>query len=90
MAIRLGLIEHHYRTEWEWDDGLMARNEARLALWKSAAVVGDPQGDAKLLADIRAALDNDLDTPTAVSLIDAAAQNGLAVGECARLLGVTI
>jgi L-cysteine:1D-myo-inositol 2-amino-2-deoxy-alpha-D-glucopyranoside ligase len=90
MAIRLGLIEHHYRTEWEWDDGLMARNEARLALWKSAAVVGDLQGDAKLLADIRAALDNDLDTPTAVSLIDAAAQNGLAVGECARLLGVTI
>ena len=90
MAIRLGLIEHHYRTEWEWDDGLMARNEARLALWKSAAVVGDLQGDAKLLADIRSALDNDLDTPTAVSLIDAAAQNGLAVGECARLLGVTI
>jgi len=90
MAIRLGLIEHHYRTEWEWDDGLMARNEARLALWKSAAAVGDLQGDAKLLADVRAALDNDLDTPTAVSLIDAAAKNGLAVGECARLLGVTI
>jgi L-cysteine:1D-myo-inositol 2-amino-2-deoxy-alpha-D-glucopyranoside ligase len=90
MAIRLGLIEHHYRTEWEWDDGLMARNEARLALWKSAAAVGDLQGDATLLADVRAALDNDLDTPTAVSLIDAAAKNGLAVGECARLLGVTI
>jgi L-cysteine:1D-myo-inositol 2-amino-2-deoxy-alpha-D-glucopyranoside ligase len=90
MAIRLALIEHHYRTEWEWDDGLMARNEARLALWTSAAAVGDLQGDAKLLADVRAALDNDLDTPTAVSLIDAAAKNGLAVGECARLLGVTI
>ena len=90
MAIRLGLIEHHYRTEWEWDDGLMARNEARLAQWKSAAHVGSSQGDAGLLADVRSALDNDLDTPSAVALIDAAVKNGVAVGDSARLLGVVI
>ena len=90
MAIRLGLIEHHYRTEWEWDDGLMARNEARLAQWKSAAHVGDSQGDSGLLADVRTALDNDLDTPSAVALVDAAAKNGVAVGDSARLLGVVI
>ena len=90
MAIRLGLIEHHYRTEWEWDDGLMTRNEARLAQWKSAAHVGDSQGDSGLLADVRAALDNDLDTPSAVALVDAAAKNGVAVGDSARLLGVVI
>jgi L-cysteine:1D-myo-inositol 2-amino-2-deoxy-alpha-D-glucopyranoside ligase len=90
MAIRLGLIEHHYRTEWEWDDGLMARNEARLAQWKSAAHVGSSQGDAGLLADVRSALDNDLDTPSAVALVDAAVKNGVAVGDSARLLGVVI
>ena len=90
MAIRLGLIEHHYRTEWEWDDGLMARNEVRLANWKSAAQVGNSHGDAGLLADVRSALDNDLDSPTAVALIDAAAGKGLAVGDSARLLGVVI
>ena len=90
MAIRLGLIEHHYRTEWEWDDGLMARNEERLTLWKSAAHIGSSQGDAGLLADVRLALDNDLDTPSAVSLVDAAAKNGVAVGDSARLLGVVI
>ena len=90
MAIRLGLIEHHYRTEWEWDDGLMARNEARLANWKSAAQVGGSPGDIGLLADVRSALDNDLDSPTAVALIDAAAGKGLAVGDSARLLGVVI
>ena len=28
-AIRLALIEHHYRTEWEWDDELMPRNAER-------------------------------------------------------------
>ena len=90
MAIRLGLIEHHYRTEWEWDDGLMARNEARLAKWKSAAQVGSSQGDSALLTDVRSALDNDLDTPSAVALVDAAAKNGVAVGDSARLLGVVI
>jgi L-cysteine:1D-myo-inositol 2-amino-2-deoxy-alpha-D-glucopyranoside ligase len=90
MAIRLGLIEHHYRTEWEWDDGLMARNEARLAQWKSAAHVGNSDGDSGLLAEVRSALDNDLDSPTAVQLIDAAVKNGVAVGDSARLLGVLI
>ena len=90
MAIRLGLIEHHYRTEWEWDDGLMARNEARLSNWKSAAQVGSSHGDIGLLAEVRSALDNDLDTPTAVALVDVAASKGLAVGDSARLLGVVI
>jgi L-cysteine:1D-myo-inositol 2-amino-2-deoxy-alpha-D-glucopyranoside ligase len=90
MAIRLGLIEHHYRTEWEWDDGLMARNESRLAQWKSAANVGNSDGDSGLLAEVRSALDNDLDSPTAVQLIDAASKNGVAVGDSARLLGVVV
>lgn len=90
MAIRLGLIEHHYRTEWEWDDGLMARNEARLSNWKSAAQVGSSHGDSGLLAEVRSALDNDLDTPIAVALVDVAASKGLAVGDSARLLGVVI
>ena len=30
-AIRLAIIEHHYRRDWEWDDGLMPRNAERLA-----------------------------------------------------------
>jgi L-cysteine:1D-myo-inositol 2-amino-2-deoxy-alpha-D-glucopyranoside ligase len=90
MAIRLGLIEHHYRTEWEWDDGLMSRNELRLAQWKSVAQVGNSRGDVGLLADVRAALDSDLDTPKAVALVDSAASKGIAVGDSARLLGVVI
>jgi L-cysteine:1D-myo-inositol 2-amino-2-deoxy-alpha-D-glucopyranoside ligase len=90
MAIRLGLIEHHYRKEWEWDDSLMARNEARLSSWKSVAQVGSSHGDIGLLADVRSSLDNDLDTPTAVALVDAAASKGIAVGDSARLLGVVI
>ena len=83
-AIRLGLIEHHYRVEWEWDDELMARNERRLSTWRSAA----SSSDASLLSDVRAALDDDLDTPRAVSLIDDAASRGVGVRESAELLGV--
>ena len=37
MAIRLAVIEHHYRTEWEWDDELMPRAAERLDVWRRAA-----------------------------------------------------
>ncbi len=83
-AIRLGLIEHHYRIEWEWDEGLMARNERRLEAWMAAA----SSSDDSLLADVRAALDDDLDSPRAVSLIDEAAARGIGVRASAELLGV--
>ena len=43
MAIRLGIIEHHYRTEWEWDDELMPRSARRLERWRAAA--GGRPGD---------------------------------------------
>lgn len=86
MAIRLGIIEHHYRVEWEWDDGLMPRNQERLERWRRA-----PGGDnAELLAAVRAALDDDLDTPGAVAAIDAAAAAGEPVGAAAALLGVVL
>ena len=83
-AIRLGLIEHHYRIEWEWDEGLMARNERRLETWMAAG----SSSDEGLLADVRAALDDDLDSPRAVSLIDEAAARGIGVRASAELLGV--
>lgn len=88
LAIRLALIEHHYRFEWEWDDGLIARNEQRLAMWSSVRG-GDGDGTA-VLESVRAALDNDLDTPTAVAAIDAAAGSGQQVTVAAALLGVTL
>jgi len=85
-AIRLAIIEHHYRREWEWDDTLMPRNAARLAAWQAAGS-GD---DGSLLSDVRAALDDDLDTPAALALIDAAAAGGHPVGSAAALLGVDL
>ena len=83
MAIRLMLIENHYRTPWEWDDSRMPRAAERLDVWRAAGA-----GDGGLAA-ARAALDDDLDVPTAVAAIDDAAAAGDGVSQAAALLGVT-
>jgi L-cysteine:1D-myo-inositol 2-amino-2-deoxy-alpha-D-glucopyranoside ligase len=86
MAIRLGIIEHHYRTEWEWDDGLMDRNVSRLERWRAAAA--GRHGD--VLDEVRGCLDDDLDTPGAVAAVDAAATRGERTVDAAMLLGVAL
>jgi len=84
-AIRLGIVEHHYRTEWEWDDDLMPRNQARLDSWQANA-----RSNPDLLDGVRERLDDDLDTPGAFELIDAAAAAGQGVSEASELLGVPL
>jgi L-cysteine:1D-myo-inositol 2-amino-2-deoxy-alpha-D-glucopyranoside ligase len=86
MAIRLGLIEHHYRTDWEWDDELMPRNQARLDIWRACAD-GMP-GD--VLDEVRERLDDDLDSPGAVAAVDRAASHGESTRAAAVLLGVDL
>lgn len=88
-AIRLAIIEHHYRREWEWEPSLMPRNAARLEAW-SAAARGVHGGDESVIDDVRAALDNDLDTPGALQIVDAAAARGHDTRSAAALLGVIL
>ena len=83
-AIRLAIVANHYRTSWEWDDQLMPAAAARLDRWLDA---GEGVG---ALEEVRAALDNDLDTPAAVAAIDAAAARGEGISEAAMLLGVDL
>ena len=82
MAIRLMIIENHYRTAWEWDDTRMPRAAERLDRWRASG-----EGSGGLTA-ARAALDDDLDGPTAVAAIDAAVAAGDGVSEASALLGV--
>ena len=83
-AIRLGLVNNHYRTEWEWNEQIMPNAATRLEKWLAAG-----EGDGAL-EEVRAALDNDLDTPGAVAAIDGAAERGEGVSQAAMLLGVRI
>jgi L-cysteine:1D-myo-inositol 2-amino-2-deoxy-alpha-D-glucopyranoside ligase len=82
MAIRLMIVENHYRTAWEWDDTRMPRAAERLERWREAG-----QGDGGL-EEARTALDEDLDAPGAIAAIDAAAAGGAGVSAAAALLGI--
>lgn len=85
-SIRMAIIEHSYRREWEWDDELMPRNHQRLQSWQAS--IGGSTSD--VLEQVRACLDNDLDTPGAVAAMDAAAVLGHDVSAPASLLGVEL
>ena len=85
-ALRIAMMDHHYRTDWEWTDRDLTEGIVRRDQWRSATA-GD--GSAGLDA-VRACLDNDLDTPGALRAIDAAAAQGLSVVAAAALLGVSL
>jgi L-cysteine:1D-myo-inositol 2-amino-2-deoxy-alpha-D-glucopyranoside ligase len=87
MAARLALLAHHYRFDWEWQDSELARAHSRLATWRSTLNSGRTND---VLDEVRAALDDDLDTPRALEAIDVAAQSGYSVAPAAALLGVTL
>ena len=86
-AIRLGIVAHHYRDSWSWNDELMPVAAARLDAWL-AVTAADGSDSAQALAEVRARLDDDLDTPGAVTAIDGAVARGEGVASAAALLGV--
>ncbi|NJP25086.1 cysteine--1-D-myo-inosityl 2-amino-2-deoxy-alpha-D-glucopyranoside ligase [Microbispora sp. SCL1-1] len=77
MAIRLALLAHHYRSDWEWTPDQLTAAEERLARWRAAvARPAGPEG-GPVLAAVRERLADDLDAPGALAVIDAwAAQEG--------------
>jgi L-cysteine:1D-myo-inositol 2-amino-2-deoxy-alpha-D-glucopyranoside ligase len=85
-AIRLAVVAHHYRTEWEWNPDVMPEAADRLKRWQTAAT-GDGTGG---LDEVRVALDHDLDTPAAVRALDEEADRGRSVRAGATLLGVDL
>jgi L-cysteine:1D-myo-inositol 2-amino-2-deoxy-alpha-D-glucopyranoside ligase len=84
MAIRLALGAHHYRRPWQWSDQLIDDAVVRLGLWRGAG-----EGDAGL-DEVRLHLDDDLDVPAALQVIDEAARSGGGVGAAAGLLGIDL
>lgn len=86
-AVRLALLDQHYRDDWDWRDDLLRRAQSRLATWRSTQSTGRA---STVLEDVRAALDDDLNTPAALRAIDDAAHAGAHVTSAAALLGITL
>jgi L-cysteine:1D-myo-inositol 2-amino-2-deoxy-alpha-D-glucopyranoside ligase len=85
-ALRLALIQPHYRSDLAWTDRLLAPAVRLARRWAAAAAARDRDGQPDGLPDavsrrrnvVLAALANDLDTAGAISVLDRIA--GLALG----------
>jgi L-cysteine:1D-myo-inositol 2-amino-2-deoxy-alpha-D-glucopyranoside ligase len=74
MAVRLALLADHYRSDRQWTDELRKHAEQRLARWRAAAAAPAGPSGTDLLAAVRAALSDDLDTAGAIAAVDAWAE----------------
>jgi len=102
MAIRLALLAHHYRDDWEWSDEVLAAAQDRLQRWREAVRQDSGVIATEVLVQMRAALALDLDAPTALAAVDAwtgatmamdtddTDAPGLVRDACDALLGVTL
>ncbi len=88
MAIRLVILSHHYRSDWEWFDSELKVAEERLQNWRRAftAQVGAPSP----VLDVVEALGNDLDTPAAIELVDKWAHETLSGTESEPVASVAL
>jgi L-cysteine:1D-myo-inositol 2-amino-2-deoxy-alpha-D-glucopyranoside ligase len=102
MAIRLALLAHHYRDDWEWSDDLLGSAHRRLNRWREAVRLPAGLNADEVLVQLRAALAQDLDAPSALAAVDAWAGASMAIDSddaeapvlvaraCEALLGVTL
>jgi L-cysteine:1D-myo-inositol 2-amino-2-deoxy-alpha-D-glucopyranoside ligase len=102
MAIRLALLDHHYREDWDWHDELLGSAQSRLNRWREAVRLDAGLNADGILAQVRAALAHDLDAPAALAAVDAWAGASVAIDSddadapvlitraCDALLGVVL
>src|SRR5215218_1750243 len=102
MAIRLALLAHHFREDWDWTDELLGSAQIRLNRWREAVRLDSGVNATEVLVQMRAALAQDLDAPSALAAIDAWAGASMAIDSddaeapalvaraCEALLGVVL
>jgi L-cysteine:1D-myo-inositol 2-amino-2-deoxy-alpha-D-glucopyranoside ligase len=71
MAIRLTLLRHHYRSDWEWDDDELWDSVDKLARWRRAFSLHAGAPSSPVVAEVLSALADDLDAPRACAAVDA-------------------
>ncbi len=82
MVIRLAVISNHYRSDWDWSDNMLEDAAERLERWKRAG-----EGDYGI-EGVRDCLDDDLDVPSALEVLDKESRLGGVSVPAQRLLGV--
>ncbi len=88
-VVRLAILAHRYRFDWEWDDSELVPAAERLEQWRLASKGTASRSDATLDL-VRARLDDDLDVPGALTALDERADSGASVAAGAALLGVSL
>lgn len=79
-AIRLAILNNHYRSDWFWTDDLLHKADARLETYRhaiAAATGNDTEGAVKTLDKVREYLADDLNAPEALKALDAWAIDAL-------------
>jgi L-cysteine:1D-myo-inositol 2-amino-2-deoxy-alpha-D-glucopyranoside ligase len=71
MAIRLALLSHDHRTDWEWRHGELKAGERRLERWREAFGREAAPSAGTVVEQLRDALCNGIDTPSALAAVDA-------------------
>jgi len=70
MAVRLALLDGHYRSDREWTGGRLPAAERRLARWRAAVARGSAPPAERVLDLVRDRLADDLDTAGAITAVD--------------------
>ena len=70
MAIRLALLRHHYRSDWEWTSRDLVDAETWLAAWRTAVEQPTGAATAPVVKAVREALADDLDAPAATEAVE--------------------
>jgi L-cysteine:1D-myo-inositol 2-amino-2-deoxy-alpha-D-glucopyranoside ligase len=99
-AIRLALMQHHYRAGFEWYDSDIEEGKAMLRRLQAAVAAPAGADPRPFAARVRDALDDDLDVPRALDALDDLASAVLSGGpdrqapavlrELAALLGIDL
>jgi L-cysteine:1D-myo-inositol 2-amino-2-deoxy-alpha-D-glucopyranoside ligase len=93
-VIRLTLLAQHYRTDWEYTTSLLLAAARRWQRWHDAAHLAGDADESEAIAELRAAVADDLDTPRALDVVDAWAlrtgRGSAMVPAVSALLGVEI
>jgi len=70
MALRLALLAHHYRGDWEWTEADLVAAETRLDRWRAAVALPTGPAAEPVREGLRRHLADDLDSPGALAVVD--------------------